>query len=125
MKKFNLILLTSLLVFSCAVPVVVQAQTPGTSGIPGGTGITEAPEVDPMRALDIVINVLFSLLLIFAAIMLIVAGFQFVTAGGDTEAVRKARDKVMYAVIGLLVAFVAKGVVIFVQRIFAGSGMPF
>jgi len=102
------------------MPFAIAQALPG-GGYTGSTDITEAPEIDPMRALDIVINVLFSLLLIFAAIMLIVAGFQFITAGGDTEAVRKARDKVMYAVIGLIVAFVAKGIVIFVERIFAGS----
>ncbi len=46
-----------------------------------------------------------------AVIMILVAGFYFVTAAGDLEKVKKAKEIIKWTLIGLLILFCAKGIV--------------
>lgn len=74
-------------------------------------------ELDVMVVLEKLTNSLFAILLIVAAIAIIIAGYYFVTASGDSEKTKKARDFVLYALVGVLVAFIAKGLVYLVNTI--------
>jgi len=49
--------------------------------------------------------------LIVAVWFLILAGFNFVTANGDSEKLKKARTNLMWSFVGILVAVLAKGIV--------------
>ena len=112
MKK---VLASLVLVSFLAAPMVVSAgwweDLFGAGGQP-----EEAPTADIMLTLDRITNWLFAILLLIAAIFIIVAAFYFVTASGDPDKTKKARDFVLYAMIGVLVAFAAKGLVILVSR---------
>lgn len=44
---------------------------------------------------------------IIAVIVIIIAGFTLVTNGGEPEAIKKAKNMILYAVIGLVVIMVA------------------
>lgn len=78
----------------------------------------EAPELDIMEdVLDPLTDWLFTILIVIAAIAIIIAAYFFVTAAGDPDKTKKARDFVLYALIGVLVAFAAKGLVVLVSRI--------
>jgi len=77
----------------------------------------EAPNISATDLLDNVTNWLFSILLVTAAIFIIIAGFYFVTAAGDPDKTKKARDFVLYALIGVLVGFAARGLVYLVGTI--------
>ena len=92
-------------------PVMALAQQPGPEDAPGWY------EIDVMDVLENIANWLFAVLLVIAAIFIIVAGYFFVTAAGDPDKSKKARDFVMYALIGVLVGFIAKGLVILVETI--------
>ena len=59
-------------------------------------------------------NVILFLVGAIAVIMIIVGGFKFVTANGDTNAVTGAKNTIMYAIIGIVVAFLAYAAVNFV-----------
>lgn len=111
MKK---ILTLLILISFLSLPVVGLAQPE-----------TVPRNVDPLKVMNRLVDWLFSILLIFAAIMIVVAGFYFVTASGDPEAVAKARHFVMYALIGVLVAFLARGMIWLVGRIVGGGGGGF
>jgi len=76
----------------------------------------EAPELDIMEVLDSITDWLFTILIVIAAIWIIIAAYTFVTAAGDPDKTKKARDFVMYAMIGVIVAFAAKGLVVLVSR---------
>lgn len=102
MKK---ILLNSLATGLWVLPAVVLAQ------------VNNAPNVDVMVVLDNIVNWLFAILLVVAALFIIVAAYNFVTAAGDPEKTTAARNFVLYALIGVLIAFVAKGLVALVGRI--------
>ncbi len=103
MKK---ILLTSILLSLLILPTVTLATSP-----------PPAPTLDVMVVLDRITNWLFAILLIVSAIAFIIAGYFFVTAGGDVESISKARSFVLYAIIGLIVAFAARGLVLLVERV--------
>lgn len=81
------------------------------------TSPTEAPVVNVFEALISIMNWLFAILLVTAAIFLIIAGYFFVTAQGEPDKVKTARNFVMYAAIGVLIAFLAKGLVVLVGYI--------
>jgi len=102
MKK---ILLIAVLVGFLVLPVIGLGQ------------IERAPTLPPLVVLERIIDVVFTILLIFAALMIIVAAFHFVTASGDAEKVSTARNFVLYAIIGIVVAFLARGVIWFIRTV--------
>lgn len=60
------------------------------------------------------INTAMILLGITAVIAIIIGGFKFITANGDSSAVNSAKNIILYAVIGLIVALLAWAIVSFV-----------
>lgn len=65
-----------------------------------------------------IINVVLYVLGIVAVIMIIVGGFRYVISGGDAGSVTAAKNTIMYAVIGLIVAVLAYAIVNFVLNAF-------
>jgi heme/copper-type cytochrome/quinol oxidase subunit 2 len=61
--------------------------------------------------LNKIIDFIFYVSLPVAAIMITVAGFYFVTAAGEPEKIQKAKIMILWTLIGLLVVFLAKGLV--------------
>ncbi len=103
MKK----IITALLLISLVtIPAISMADEP-----------TDHPgtKLDLWDALEKVINYLFALLIIVAVIFLLIAGILFVTAQGDPDKVKKARDFVLWALIGVIVGVLAYALVNFVQ----------
>ena len=58
---------------------------------------------------------IFYILIAVAVLMIVIAGIEYVTAQGDPEKIKSAGQKVLYALIGIIVAALAKGLVILVQ----------
>lgn len=58
---------------------------------------------------------LFGLLLVLAVVFIIWAAFMFLTSGGDTEKVGKAKQQILYAVVAIVVAFASRGIIDIVQ----------
>jgi len=48
------------------------------------------------------------------------AGWQFIQGGGDPQAVAQARNKLLYAAIGIVVAVLARGIVTAVKSLVVG-----
>ena len=71
--------------------------------------------------LNAIINFLFYLSIGIAPIMIIVAGFYFVTARGDPEDILTAKKIILWTLIGLLVVIGAKGLIALFGQIF---GVP-
>jgi len=105
MKKLSALVLVSLLL---AAPAIGLAQE-------------DAPEVvttaqELVDLIDVVANWLFTFLLVIAVIMLIWAGLDFVTAGGDPERITGARTKIIYALVGVAVGVLARGLVMVIKN---------
>jgi len=89
-----------------------QVCEPGLGEDPScGTDCVVQETANPMRTLDSVLNWLFTILMAFAGIMVVVAAFYFVTASGNPETVAKARQFIIYALIGVIVAVLARGLI--------------
>ena len=61
-----------------------------------------------------IVNVLLFLIGSVSVIMLIVGGFRYVVSAGDSGKVTEAKNTIMYSIIGLVVAFLAFGMIRFV-----------
>ncbi len=61
-----------------------------------------------------VTNTILYIVGIIAVIMLIVGGIKYVISGGDAKKVTDAKNTVLYAIIGLVIAFLAFAIVNFV-----------
>ena len=84
---------------SLAAITQVQTATPGVTSFE-----------DFLAIFNTLINWIFTLLLVFAVIFIILAAFAYLTAGGDEEKVGKAHQRIIYAVIAIAVAFLAQGI---------------
>ncbi len=86
-----------------------QVATPptvfGRTGLP--TGVTSAGQFVQI-ILDLT-DWLFIILLVISVIMIVLAGLQFITGGGDPTAISAARTKLIWAAVGIGVALLARG----------------
>lgn len=70
-----------------------------------------------------IINVILAIVGVIAVVMIIIGGIQYSTSAGDPGKVKKAKDTILYGVIGLVIALLAFAIVNFVlTSIFDGSG---
>jgi hypothetical protein len=97
-------------------PALAAAQVPGVD-MPGITPPSCSDPPNVMEVLDRIVDSLFAILLVVAAIAITVAAYYFVTASGEPDKVKKARDFVIYALVGVLLAFLAKGLIYLVANI--------
>ncbi|MDZ7798819.1 MAG: pilin [Patescibacteria group bacterium] len=109
MKKLALITSSVLLL---ALPVTALAQTSYSIGDIGGeVGLGTAD----LR--DTVVNIIqwvLGILALVAVVMIIIGGFQWMTAAGNEERIEKAKKVISAAVIGLIIVLLAWAIVIFV-----------
>lgn len=61
-----------------------------------------------------IVNLLLYVLGVIAVIVIVIAGIRYATSGGDANAVKGAKDTILYAVVGLIVAILAYAIVNFV-----------
>lgn len=121
MKK---IIIGVILFVLLVIPLATSAQTIWDIIFGGGGTEPEGPPAmtgnDLITALQRLVNWLFTILLIVAVIFIIISGYNFVTAQGDPEKIHKARNFVLYALVGVAVAVASVGLVALVQLIIRG-----
>ena len=69
---------------------------------------------DPEGAIIRIINFIIGALGLVAVIVIILGGVQYMTSAGDSGKVKKAKDTILYGVIGLVVCILAAAIVNFV-----------
>lgn len=119
-----------------ALPYIAQAQTTGTitpttNPLMGrlqtvGTGAGYSSTTGPSTLLEIVgtgIRVGLSMLGVIFIILILLAGFNWMTAAGDEEKIAKAGRTIRAAIIGLLVIVAAYAIWIFISSIIIGGGL--
>jgi hypothetical protein len=68
------------------------------------------------------INIFSALIGIAAVVVIIYAGFRYVTSAGSQDGVKAAKDAIIYAIIGLIVVALAQAIVHFVLNGINGNG---
>jgi TRAP-type C4-dicarboxylate transport system permease small subunit len=75
---------------------------------------TALPNINPSSATQTILNIVFGIIGSVSFLMVVYGGFRFVISRGNPDATSKARNTVIYAVIGLAVTLVAFSAVNFV-----------
>ncbi len=117
MNKLKSILVTVTLL---AVPIITSAQVfaiddKAKTGFQNGvdkSGGTSAVGVETY--IQNIVNLLLFIAGIIAVIVIVVAGLRYVTSNGDSGATSKARNEIIYALVGLAVAIMAYSLVNFI-----------
>lgn len=91
----------------------------GSGGLSGGAacakGADQTPDLfGPSGIFTKITNVLLFIIGAISVIMLIIGGIRYVVSGGDSSAVAAAKNTILYAVIGIVVALLAYALVNFV-----------
>ncbi len=101
-------------------PIAPATYAQCTSGIDGGAqaGIDCAQGAETPDTLfgadsifTTVVNVLLFIIGAISVIMLIIGGIRYTLSGGDSGNVTAAKNTILYAIVGLLVAFFAYAIV--------------
>lgn len=93
-------------------PFAVFAQGGVTS--PPGAVVTSIGDI--MRIVETAVNWAFSLLLILAVLFIFYSAWIYMTAGGELEAVTRAKKNLLYAVIGIVIALLARSIIALVRN---------
>ena len=113
MKKFvSVVMLAVILAMGAGSVALAQAPTaepiptdlaPPTAGVP-----TKGAEL--LTKVSTMGNWVFAVLLAISIIFIVVAAFEFVTGQGNAEKMTAARQKLIYAALGIGIALLATGI---------------
>lgn len=116
---FSALVLCSIVAAPALAAPEIQNKLCEGASLEVGTGVTcdattgEA-NVKINETITFVIN-MFSLVVgVVAVIMIIIAGFKYITSGGDSGNVTSAKNTILYAIIGLVVVALSQFIVKFI-----------
>jgi hypothetical protein len=120
MKKILTGIIASVFVFGAVAlsPMVALAEPADgvQQGIKAAGG--DDPGMDLDASLKNIVNILLYLLGAIAVIMIVIGGIRYATANGEASSIKSAKDTILYAVIGLIVAIMAYAIVNFFVNAF-------
>lgn len=85
----------------------VSPEVKAAAGCGGTTGTLDS-------ALTSILNAIILIMGIVAVIFIIIGGVNYMTSSGDSNKTKKAKDTILYAVIGLIICALAFAIVNFV-----------
>jgi hypothetical protein len=68
--------------------------------------------------IEAIVDILYTIGIYLAIIMILIAGFYYITAQGDPSKIQTAKQIITYTIIGLLIIISAKGIVAVFKEIF-------
>lgn len=74
---------------------------------------------DANKLIGVLVNTLLFVVGALSTVMIIVGGIMYATSTGDSGRITKAKNTIMYAIVGLVVAFVAYAIINWVVKLFA------
>lgn len=119
MKKIKITLATVLLTLFGVLFVVPVSQVGAQGALEDvcnktqatSSAICDEKDADIGGVIEVVINTLLFLVAAIAVIMIIIGGIRYATSGGNASTVTAAKNTILYAVIGLVVAILAYAIV--------------
>lgn len=120
------VLALGLSVFS---PVTDTASAAFTAPINQGLQASQSSEVPTdlfgqTGIFRLIVNILLFIIAAISVIMLIIGGVRYVVSGGDQSAVTSAKNTILYAIVGIVVAVLAFAAVNFVFGSLLTTGNP-
>lgn len=125
--KLKSIIISSLFFIGVAAPMAASAPVAAQSSLAeqrlcegsggtysGGNCRTAGKPQTVQGTFKVIANTLLFLVGAIAVIMIIIGGLRYVTSGGDQAGVNSAKNTILYAIIGVIVAFAGYAIVNFV-----------
>jgi len=97
-----------------AVDVFDECENIPDSAVCQSTGASGGEADDLPSMAQIIVNTLLVVLGMVSVVMIIVGGFRYTLSRGEASEVKTAKDIILYAIIGLIVAIMAYAIVNFV-----------
>ena len=97
--------------------VYADKKTAGQAGKDAQAGVGEVnpgAETDLNGLIATIINMVFGVICIIAVIMIIIGGVNYTMSQGDSTKVQKAKNTILYGIIGLVVVLLSFAIVSFV-----------
>ena len=95
-------------------PVSYAAVCSGSAADCAKTGVgatSDGTEVSVDQAAKTIVNVLLFIIGVVSVIMIVIGGLKYVTSNGNSNQVEGAKNTILYAVMGLVVAIAAYAIV--------------
>jgi len=106
LKTFNIFLIIiAVMIISASMASAVAPTLPRPGDVPPKSNITEVSQI--YEKLNDVLGWVYTIFFVIAAFFILFAAFTYLTAKGDPEKVKGARDQIIYAVIAIVVALLA------------------
>lgn len=90
----------------------------GASGTVAGCGSTSTLD----KVLVNLVNIALTVIGIVAVFVIVMGGQRYITSGGDPAKAKAAKDMILYAVIGLIVALLSWAIISMVAQTIGGGG---
>ena len=118
MKRIKQYIMALAFIVVAAASIVAPAQAVnvfnGCAADPAAPVCAAAGTDQADSMIKIVINTILYIIGIISVIMIIIGGLRYTLSGGDSSSTKAAKDTILYAVIGLVVAIMAFAIVNFV-----------
>lgn len=120
---------TALMLVVMSAFVLIPISTAGAQGALGGvcqnngdTGVCEENQKSENANTNVlvrnIVNILLYIVGALSVLMIIIGGLLMVTSQGDSSNITKAKNTILYAVVGLVVAFLAYAIINWVVDLF-------
>lgn len=104
------------------VPSFVAVASPADKigdGVEAVGGDEKGNQTSLGKQIQNIVNILLYVLGAIAVVMIVLGGIRYATSNGDSSAITGAKNTILYAVVGLIVAILAYAIVDFVVSQFA------
>ncbi len=113
MKKY---LLVGTLAASLLLPALVLAQNMN-SGLEQFQAESGLQSTDLTVVIGRIVKIVIGFLGLIAVVIILIGGFQWMTSGGDSEKIQKAKDMMIHGLIGLFIVVIAYAIALFVMGV--------
>lgn len=125
MKKLILLaiaLFSGVLLFSAPLAYAEDVFNPACQGAAASSPVcqsgqnagTDNPLVGPSGIITRVTQIVVLIVGIAAVIVIIISGLRYITSAGDAAGVNSAKNGILYAVVGLVIALAGQAIITFV-----------
>ena len=111
---FSFLVLSQSLISNTAFATCTP-PTPGSSSV----DVCALPSTQTTsQTLAIVISIFFAIIGAISVLVIVLAGFRYITSSGKPEEIAKAKDTIIYAAVGIIVCAMAVTIVSFITGVF-------
>jgi len=101
---------------SLLLPALVLAQNMN-SGLEQFQAESGLQSTDLTVVIGRIVKIVIGFLGLIAVVIILIGGFQWMTSGGDSEKIQKAKDMMIHGLIGLFIVVIAYAIALFVMGV--------